>query len=148
MGLIGIVGWLSKLKEDDSMTIKQVYCMTKYCINKPFSPLEFLPSLAAIQARTVASEEDYQALLELYDHLGEKKNRLVKGIDPIETVNKVCVLQQALGEKLCLLPKNVTPEQLREAAQRNSDLEDLLDEDEADYLVYAKRLAIEQHKKC
>lgn len=121
--------------------------------------------LKRIKSHTISGEEEYNKLLELY----QAKDKFVKALEDISTTsvdnydniskkapwvlrpilnpifiyNKTSIeIYNALGEKLCLTPKNVTDQQLKEAAVDH--LSDWFDDDDDDYAEYAKMLSLRQ----
>lgn len=102
----------------------------------------------------INSEEEYDLLLKLYSTLLRIDSDQV--IDPSEVyfpmklltnqlnaiLRLVSEAKTALGEKLYILPKGVTSEQIAESAKLNKGIEGLFD-DEEDYL-YSKALALGQ----
>ena len=118
--------------------------------------------LRLVKSHTIADDEEYNKLLELYKDM----EKLVKASNSTATIapddydriyksvpfllkpiiNQVfqfiktsLALYKALGEKLYLRPKNVTDEQLKAAAV--DGLEDWFDDDD-DYADYAKKLSL------
>ena len=53
-------------------------------------------------------------------------------------------LHKAIGEKLCLSLKNVTTQQLEAVALSKEDMEYFFDDEEEDYIEYAKELSMRQ----
>lgn len=119
-------------------------------------------SLTDLETFEFGTAEEYDKLLEIYyavkdkskeaEQLIYKYNSMKKGvpfllkllIDPavrlisldVEVINKI-------AEILCLRPKGVTAEQIQEAASLNEGLEHMFDDNDEDYIEYAKEIALE-----
>lgn len=123
--------------------------------------------LKFIKSHIITGDEEYDRLLTLY----RRKEKFVQGINNISTISvddydvlykgapfilkpllkytfqytkTNILLYEALGEKLCLQPKNVSKEQLTKATIDDKELQDFFDDDEDDYAEYAKMLSLRQ----
>lgn len=123
--------------------------------------------LYSVKNQALTNETDFDRLLELYKVL----DKLVQALGSIATLSAEdydgvyksapllfkpmlkpvfkhmelnSALHKAIGEKLCLSPKNVTTQQLEEAALSKEVMEYLFDDDDDDYIEYAKDLSMRQ----
>jgi hypothetical protein len=123
--------------------------------------------LYSVKSQALSNEKDFDQLLKLYKAL----DKLVHALGSIATLSAKeydsayksaplllkpmlkpvfnhmklnLELHKALGEKLCLSPKNVTTQQLEAVALSKEEMEDFFDDDDDDYIEYAKELSMRQ----
>ncbi len=121
-----------------------------------FLNITFKKELALLKETKITTEEEYDSLKELYKKLlqSSDKETDISDLPPfiqfffkpyITHKSLVKALRKELAEKLYLLPKGLTEEQIAEAAKLNKGLEDFFSDDDDEY-DYAKALALGEIK--
>ena len=161
--ILGIIDLCSVKSRSFLINILFIICM-------PFILIFFLCIMAYVNKKlrenlkdwkvaSIKSEENYDFLLKMRNQTVKAKERmgLLKDLSMVPfylrpllktivtNINIMAEVHDVLSEKLFLLPKGVTDEQIKEAAILNKDIEDLFGDDEDEY-DYAKDFALEQTK--